>query len=141
MIAQRTDLAAADMADSSVWAGFETISEYSRKQAIDDGVLVDVSDTKAYRDTGFRYPIALTRAVWNIVESIPASKVGWESVDARLYDLLSMMRLASRRGGDTIVFDLLMTQPHGKRKLWLKSICGPGDTAAPVITIMLPSED
>jgi hypothetical protein len=40
----------------------EVISAYSRAQAIDDGVLVDV--TQPARETGFRHPVALTRAVW-----------------------------------------------------------------------------
>jgi len=35
-----------------------------------------------------------------------------------------------------------LVKPNGRPKLeTLKSICGPGDTLAPVITIMLPDED
>jgi len=37
------------------------IDAYSRAQAIEDGVLVDVSATA--REAGLRYPVALTRAV------------------------------------------------------------------------------
>ena len=37
-------------------------STYSRAQAIEDGILVDVSDTA--REAGFTIPVALTRTVW-----------------------------------------------------------------------------
>jgi hypothetical protein len=38
------------------------IHSYLRKQAIEDGVLLDVSTMG--REAGFRYPVALTQAVW-----------------------------------------------------------------------------
>ena len=42
----------------------------SRAQAIEDGVLVDVSDIA--KEAGFRYPVALTSALWADIENIPA---------------------------------------------------------------------
>ena len=38
------------------------ISVYTRRQAIDDGVLVDV--TKWANEAGFKLPAVVTRAVW-----------------------------------------------------------------------------
>jgi hypothetical protein len=38
------------------------IHAYSRAEALEDGVLVDVTSTA--REAGFRIPVALTRAVW-----------------------------------------------------------------------------
>lgn len=40
----------------------EVISSYSRKQAIEDGVLIDV--TEAANQLGFRVPVAMTSAAW-----------------------------------------------------------------------------
>jgi len=40
----------------------EVIDSYTRAQAIEDGVLIDVSN--AAKEAGFRIPIALTTAVW-----------------------------------------------------------------------------
>ena len=40
----------------------ELISTYTRAQAIDDGVLIDVSDVA--REAGLKYPTAVTQAVW-----------------------------------------------------------------------------
>ena len=38
------------------------ISSYSRAQAIEDGVLIDVSEMA--REAGFKHPVALTSAAW-----------------------------------------------------------------------------
>ena len=40
----------------------ETIHVYSRKQAIEDGALFDVTDVA--RKAGIRHPVAMTSAVW-----------------------------------------------------------------------------
>ena len=50
------------------------ISEYSRAQAIEDGVLVDVSETA--REAGIRFPLALTRAVWESCVEVPRNRKG-----------------------------------------------------------------
>lgn len=51
----------------------EVIYSYTRTQAIEDGVLVDVSETAA--ELGFRLPVAVTAAVWTRC-------VDWESEEA-----------------------------------------------------------
>lgn len=120
------------------WSDADIVSVYSRCQAIDDGVLVDVSETAA--EAGFRYPVALTSTVWNMVEDIPASKK-WQDTKGRLWDVLWMaMNQAKRSGGTQTMFSLIM---HHGRKSWVtfKMHCGPGDEGEPVITIMLPDED
>jgi len=124
----------------------EQISTYTRLQAIDDGVLIDVSD-KA-REAGFVIPVAITQAAWE-------DCVAWSDVDnrrqtyqdelGRLWDVLYTASLAARRGGQAIRFQLFRVPRGGRgmrpRLVALKAICGPGDDGEPVITIMLPSED
>ena len=45
------------------------IFAYTRAQAIDDGILVDVSETA--REAGFKIPVAVTRTVWNRLIALP----------------------------------------------------------------------
>ena len=45
------------------------LSVYTRAQAIEDGILVDVSDTA--REAGFKIPVAVTRSVWNRLVALP----------------------------------------------------------------------
>jgi hypothetical protein len=46
--------------------GWEVISSYSRRDALEDGVLVDVSEFA--KEAGFKWPLAVTRGVWAILE-------------------------------------------------------------------------
>ena len=44
--------------ESGAWVGFDLIHAYTRAEAIEDGMLLDV--TEVARDMGFRYPTAIT---------------------------------------------------------------------------------
>ena len=109
---------------------------YSRAQAIEDGVLMDVSERA--RRAGIRYPTACTAGVWSLIDCLPASDTDTLAGivrDIRLDHVLTAMLAAIRqaRGTDRVVFAALGAS------LWAQ--CGPGDTAAPVITVMLEGED
>ena len=116
----------------------EMICCYSRAQAIEDGVLVDVS-ARAQR-AGIKYPTACTHGVWSLIDCLPASEsdtLAGIVRDVRAEEVLRAMLAAIRRGGvrgtDRVEFEALGAA------LWAQ--CGPGDTAAPVITIMREGED
>ena len=123
------------------------ISVYTRAQAIEDGQLVDVSEADVTRDAGFRYPIAVTRAIWAWVHPEPMPRC--QDFSGRLWDLYTMFRHGMRRASgstDRIRFSVLFQGGPGlrgrqKRIVSMIAVCGPGDDAEPVITIMLPGED
>ncbi len=122
----------------------EVISSYSRAQAIEDGVLVDVTTTA--KEAGIKVPVALTRAVWEKYVEVP-NGVQCQDVQGRLWDVLVMFRHgASGERSDYLYFSMYVRQ-HNRERLTrrdmvqLKAIIGPGDTSEPVITIMLPEED
>jgi hypothetical protein len=115
---------------------------YSRAQAIDDGILIDVSESA--RAAGFRYPVAMTAGAWGECVAVPKGAAGQDEA-GRLWDVLMVLRYAIRAGGantDRVSFRVSVTGERNQRRdVELVSVCGPGDDAAPVITIMLPSED
>jgi len=124
----------------------EVISSYSRAQAIEDGVLVDVSSVA--REAGIKFPVAMTRTVWGKYVEVPEG-VQCQDETGRLWDVLFMFRTATLSGrikGDIGTYQLYVRN-HNRERLdsrdlvTLKAICGPGDTPEPVITIMLPDED
>lgn len=123
------------------------IFRYTRKQAIEDGVLVDLASWAA--ETGFTIPVACTAAVWNQYVTPPngTEELG-QSERGRGHDLLWMLYVAIRRnsahgeGGDRILYDVIfLSAQHEHETVKLKAICGPGDNGEPVLTIMLPHED
>lgn len=67
------------------------IYRYTRKQALEDGVLVDL--TEWARETGFRIPVACTAAVWNqyVVPPKGTKELG-QSARGLAHDLLWMVR-------------------------------------------------
>jgi hypothetical protein len=121
----------------------EVIHSYSRAQAIEDGVLVDVSEVA--REAGIKFPVAITRAVFEKCVAIPKG-VRLQDEKGRLWDVVYMLSDACRRSRST---DLIHYQLHVRNDnrdrtpplVQLKAVCGPGDTMAPVITVMLPDED
>jgi hypothetical protein len=63
----------------------DLIHRYTRADAIRDGVLIDVSAVA--REAGIRYPVALTRAVWQRCIAVPPG-VLFQDEAGRLWDLL-----------------------------------------------------
>lgn len=119
----------------------EVIFTYTREQAIEDGVLVDV--TELAKEAGFRYPTCVTRAVWDRYVEVPDCVSGQDET-GRLWDILWMARfgIQKNRSGSEVLFKLYVANEPGPAKpVTLKAVCGPGDSAEPVITITLPEED
>lgn len=123
------------------WADAEVISTYTRAQAIEDGVLIDVSELA--REAGLKWPMAITASVWATVNDIPLKLQGIQDVNGRLWDVVWMARWAAGQGGEKIHYMLRMDRNENGRRvknLRLKMVSGPGDDWEPVITIMLPEE-
>ena len=131
------------MTRANLFEDADVISAYSRAQAIDDGVLVDL--TEWAKETGFTIPVACTEAVWSGYIEPPAKVAGLgQSERGRAHDLLWMLYTTIKRGGsgDRLTVQVIFLQaPRKQVTATFKAICGPGDDAAPVVTIMLPDED
>ena len=113
---------------------------YSRADAIEDGVLVDVSEVA--RELGIKYPVAVTQAVWGRWVEYRGAAAG-QSVQGRLWDVLNVFRFtAMGKPGRRWSFKVSAYENGGRGRLAdLYAVCGPGDTADPVITIMEVGED
>ena len=136
------------------WDDAEIISRYTRAQAIEDGVLADVSELA--REAGFIYPVAITAGIHEDLNDIPPTRAGIESYTGRLWDLLtiSFWRCRAQKGQVTRDTEDLYAKMHltqlkehftGRKvftKVYIFKInCGPGDNNEGVITIMRKDED
>lgn len=114
----------------------DAIYSYSRAQAIEDGVLVDLTQFDPIR-RAFKYHVACTDTVWHVIEA--ATKIDHQDINGIAHDIAMMAIFAIRRnsGGDRVIFKVSIAS----RTHVLKLHIGPGDTAEPVITLMMPNED
>jgi hypothetical protein len=71
----------------------DLIHRYSRADALCDGVLIDAS--RAAREAGFHYPVALTAAAWAKCVAVSPGVVCQDDA-GRLWDVLTMLRFAIR---------------------------------------------
>jgi hypothetical protein len=127
-----------------IWAGAELISVYTRAEAIEDGVLVDVSETA--REAGIRYPVAMTRGAWEELVAWKPENKGIQDEAGRLWDVLTMLRFAARRSQESRIRCEVQRVPNTPeatqpRLAEFFAVCGPGDSPEPVITLMLEGED
>jgi hypothetical protein len=133
---------------TSLFSNDEIIFAYTRADAISDGVLVELSD-QIVREAGIKVKVAVTRAVWeDYLSPSCLDELLGQSVEGRTWDLLWMFGCAARRSrhASTIQFRVLFATMEESGSIvtedvLLKAVCGPGDDAEPVITIMLPWED
>ena len=122
----------------------EIIYRYTRKQAIADGFQVEVTETA--KEAGIKFPMFLTRAVFDAFVTVPDSVTGQDEA-GRLWDIVWMLRfgiLRSRPGCDRIpVAFYVRNDNRAARLVKLIATCGALDIddAQPAITLMMPDED
>lgn len=111
----------------------DVIFSYSRAQAIRDGVLVDLTEFHSVAKM-WKLHLACTSTVWGIIEN--CGHIG--DLACQLISVAAQTAAKSSPGNtDTLLFKVTL----GAKSHTLKLHCGPGDTAAPVLTLMLPDED
>jgi len=122
----------------------EVIYSYTRAQAVADGVQVEV--TKTAQEAGIRFPVFLTRTVFDAYVAVPPNVSGQDEA-GRLWDVVWMLRFAIQRtksGVERLPFALYVRNDNRTDKLIkLIAVAGPLDIddPAPAITVMMPDED
>jgi hypothetical protein len=142
--------------------GWEVIDVYSRAQAIADGVQLE-ANPETREEAGIKFPVFLTRSVYDRYVKVPEGFDGMQQEDARLWDVFTMFRHAARNADSNFIQFKVSVLVPGKTYLpnerrqpemsegkdWrvclvtLHSVIGPldFDDPRPAITIMLPGED
>jgi hypothetical protein len=122
----------------------EVIYSYTRAQAVADGVQVEV--TKTAQEAGIKFPMFLTRAVFDKYVAVPPDVTGQDEA-GRLWDVVWMTRFAilrARPGCDRIpVAFYVRNDNRAARLVKLIATCGALDIddPQPAITLMMPDED
>src|SRR5512137_3125368 len=122
----------------------QPIYTYTRAQAVADGCQVEVTATA--QEAGIRFPVFLTRAVYDQFVTVPPGVTGQDEA-GRLWDVVWMPRFAiirSRPGVDRLPVALYVRNDDVRSRLVkLVAVCGPLDIddPAPAITVMMQDED
>jgi hypothetical protein len=124
---------------------FQVIYTYTRSQAIADGLQIEV--TKVAEEAGIRFPVFLTRGVYDRYVAVPPGITGQDEA-GRLWDIVWMLRFAIIRAkpGVTrvpVALYVRNSDTHPARLVKLIATAGAVDIddPAPAITVMLPDED
>jgi len=146
------------MKDSNGW---EIVSTYSTREAVADGYLVKV-DAEAIKETGIKFPVYITRAVWDKYVTVPRGFDNVQNVEGRLWDVLYMFAVAAVAcAADILTYQLNVKIPcnvdweanekrvpelnekYNIRQVALKAVIQAQDfdDPSPAIFIMKPNED
>jgi len=125
-----------------------TIYAYTKKDAVEDGSQVDVSNTSEAKEAGFKIPVYMTRGVYDLCEPSEELQSWGQSLTGRLWDVLNLgsyrVRAAVRQKDNSGLYPykvafLKISSKTGKpyhvtRKLWIAFNAFEG------FTIMFPEE-
>lgn len=124
---------------------FQVIFSYTRKQAIDDGNLIDV--TAQAKESGFKVPVAVSLNLHAKYLTAPSGLEGeGQSYEGRLHDLITicLLEMQERLKESRINFKVLFLMKSSPRTLEeVEVVCqaGPDDDGGLCITLMLPEDD
>jgi hypothetical protein len=120
----------------------EVIFDYSRKQALEDGVLVDLNQFISIRESGYKFPLACTAGIWAIIDAAVSNSKHCNDYKGVVWDILHMSRNYQTERWETgCLFKVIITGAGSEDTYTFKIECGPGDEGESVLTIMLPGED
>jgi len=120
------------------------IYAYTRSQAVADGVQVEV--TKTAQEAGIRFPVFLTRAVFDTYVAVPEGVTGQDEA-GRLWDVVWMLRfgiIRARPGVQRIpVAFYVRNDNRTPRLVKLIATCSAldMDDPQPALTLMMPDEN
>jgi hypothetical protein len=121
----------------------QLIHSYTRKQALEDGILIDVTDIGLF--AGFKVPVAITALVHGItsIHEIPGDgrPLRWF-----LHKLLLIAQLHAsyerNRNSREFNYDVPFMDENQERQIeHFKCVLGPDDDGFPCVTVMMTWED
>ncbi len=91
----------------------------------------------------YKYPVAMTAEVFALIDKPVKHPQHCNDYEGLWHDVLWMSRMNIIRRIDATqhLFKVTITGTGRKRLHTLKIVCGPGDDAEPVLTVMMPDQD
>ncbi len=119
------------------------IFSYTRKQAIEDGVLIDLTRpgfARLLKLTGIRVHTAITATAFGAAVGCPFDAEHADQVIGRVLIVLAAFGKAAQKQRESDRVHFTVDGPSGQAvAMW--ALIGPGDDGEPVLTLMLEGED
>mgnify|MGYP000574742923 CR=1 FL=1 len=91
------------------------ISRYTREQALEDGVLVDLNQYIPVHESGFKFPLACTSSVYGIIEKAVNNEKYCNDYKGVVWDIFWMLKLRVRPGNE-IIFKVIKPNKKSIKK-------------------------
>ncbi len=126
-----------------MWEDFQEICTYTRKDALEAGLLIDVSQIAI--QAGYAWPVAITAEVWQDYIQLPGQgrpthQGETERVNELLYLLMHEIQNGDQDRAEISFAFLLLSNPSSLKPVTLKAVVTPDDDGNPCITILKPLE-
>jgi hypothetical protein len=121
-----------------MFTDFEVISCYTRADAIRDGVLVDITSLYPITKRLYKYPVAFTESIWNVIETTEHENltgIVLKILVASQRDIVKHLDEASH------LFSVVLGGAAPHENWTFKIQIHGGDHHEPVITVMQKNED
>jgi len=99
---------------------FDVVASYTRKEAISDGFQVRIED-KIRSEAGIKYPVFVTRTVWDRYLKVPTGLEGHQDMEGRIWDMLYMFVQNAKRNGFASKFKYRVLFQMNRNTLWDKN--------------------
>ncbi len=131
------------MLNNNIFTEDDIISTYTRSQAIEDGYLIDITANHPNEARLFKFPVAMSREVWNIIDSAANNPKTCGSHAGIIFDVLymSIHGITKRFNESEHLFQVIIVGAGQQTTYTFKAICGPADDMTPCITILNEFED
>jgi len=118
----------------------DLIYGYGRAQAIEDGILVDLTALPITKEH-FKYPLACSSRVWSLVLDAVRDPDASSDLDGILHDIYWMAKQGNATNASERVFCVSIRKDGELQEFHMRLTCGPGDHLEPVLTLMFIDED
>ena len=122
----------------------EIISVYTRQDAINDGIFIDITETA--KEAGIKYPTAVTSNLYHTYIN-PDPMPSGQDESGRLWDVLWMLVCAikgmiGKTEGNMTIYPVSFYDGQRQREVTIWAVCEPTSPTdpAPAINIMLPED-
>lgn len=116
----------------------DLIAQYTRADAISEGVLIDLTKDFPITKRVYKFPVAVTQAVWAILNSTPSEWIIGEVIALIVASNTKKIKIIDEASH---LFEVVLEGAAPSDRFTFKIICHGDDNGDPCLTISLPEED